>query len=425
MNNEERLIGQEIIYALRSGAVPQRALTHVAVMDSSITSEINNHLTYVEQGNTSFKFICGDYGSGKTFHCYAIAEHSLEKGFATSVIDVSQGTFSSPLSMYRLIIQNLHINEKRTASAISDILEKWLFGIQKKLEKLDGLKITGPTREKALERLGKEIEKELVEFSQLDITLANVVKAYFYGKVSKDETLCEAALKWLKASPNLTNDEKKSLGLKKDITDETVSTMMMALATIIHKSGCAGWVLVFDELTTLQRLPNAKQRVDSYEILRKYIDEIAAKKYPYCFFIFAGITRLFDDPKFGIKSHEPLYGRITSPKILPGFSSSKENIIRLKGFDAQSIVAVARKIIKLHSLVYDWNPTEKVSDAFLKTLSEYMTTSFGDIIKEKPRKVLQELICFLDKLEENPELDPNTYLKEKEPVFMKEMEAPS
>jgi hypothetical protein len=60
-------------------------------------------------------------------------------------------------------MQNIHVNEKQTASAISDILEKWLFGIQKKLEKLDGLKISGATKDKALERLGKEIEKE---FSQ-------------------------------------------------------------------------------------------------------------------------------------------------------------------------------------------------------------------------------------------------------------------
>ena len=423
MNNEERLIGQEIIYALRSGAVPQRALQRIAIFNPAIWSEIEDHLLYVKQGHSSFKFLYGEYGSGKTFHCYAIAENSMQKGFAASVIDISQGSFNSPLSMYRLIMQNIHVNEKQTASAISDILEKWLFGIQKKLEKLDGLKISGATKDKALERLGKEIEKELAEFSLMDITLANVVKTYFFGKVKRDESLCEAALKWLKANANLTNDEKKALGLKKDINDETAPIMMAAVASIIRKAGYSGWVVVFDELTVIQKLANLKQRNECYEIIRKYIDDIAGQKYPGCFFIFAGIAKLYDDPKFGIKSHPALYGRITTPKILPDFTSAKENIIRLKGFDAESILAVSKKVIQLHAMVYDWNPTAKVSDAFLKQLSEYMTSSFGEIIKIKPRIVLKELISFLDKLHENPDLDPNVYLEEKEPAFLAEMEA--
>ena len=119
MNNEERLIGQEIIYALRSGAVPQRALAQIAVFNQAVWSEIEDHLSYVKQGHASFKFLYGDYGSGKTFHCYAIAENALGNGFATSVVDVSQGSFHSPLSMYRLVMQNLHVREKHTASAIS------------------------------------------------------------------------------------------------------------------------------------------------------------------------------------------------------------------------------------------------------------------------------------------------------------------
>lgn len=423
MNNEERLIGQEIIYALRSGTVPQRALAQIAVFNQAILSEIRDHLSYVKQGHTSFKFLCGDYGSGKTFHCYVIAENALQQGFAASVIDITQGSFNSPLSMYRLMMQNLHVNEKQTASAISDILEKWLFGIQKKLEKLDGLKIAGPTKDKALERLGKEIEKELAEFSLMDITLANVVKTYFYGKVKRDESLCEASLKWLKANANLTNDEKKTLGLKKDINEETVPVMMAAIASIIRKAGYSGWVVIFDELTVIQRLANSKQREECYEIIRKYIDDVAGQKYPSCFFIFAGITKLYDDPKYGIKSNQALYERITAPKILPDFTSAKENIIRLKGFDAESILAVSKKVIQLHAMVYEWNPIEKVGDLFLKQLSEYMTSSFGEIIKIKPRIVLKELISFLDKLHENPNLDPNAYLKEKEPAFLEEVEA--
>lgn len=425
MVNEERLVGQEIILALRSGAVPQRALAHVAVFDTAIWSEIDEHLSYVKMGRSSFKFICGDYGTGKTFYCYAIADHALQAGYATSVVDVSQGIFSSPLSMYRFLMQNLRVHEKRTASAVSDILERWLFRLQKKLEKIDGLKIIGTTKDQALAQFGKAIEKELAEFGQKDITLANVVKAYFYGKVRRDETLCEAALKWLKANTNLTNDEKKILGLRRDIDDESVPTLMKAFASIIRKAGYSGWLLVFDELTVIQRLSNLKQREESYEILRKYVDDIAAAEYQGCFFIFAGTPKLFEDPKYGIKSHKALYERIMSPEILPGFSSAKENILRLKGFDAQSIVAVARKIITLHSLVYEWNPGDKVSEAFLNKLSVYMTTSFGDRIKEKPRKVLRELIHFLDILRENPDLDPEAYLKEKEPAFLAEMEESS
>ena len=59
------------------------------------TKEIQNQLEYIKQNRSDFKFINGDYGSGKTFLCSLVREHALKDNFLVSVLTISQEEYYS------------------------------------------------------------------------------------------------------------------------------------------------------------------------------------------------------------------------------------------------------------------------------------------------------------------------------------------
>ncbi len=61
------MISSEVIKALRNGTVPLEGTELIAVGIDKELNEIENQLDKVKSGSSDFKFIIGDYGSGKTF----------------------------------------------------------------------------------------------------------------------------------------------------------------------------------------------------------------------------------------------------------------------------------------------------------------------------------------------------------------------
>ena len=58
---------ETIIQALRSGVVPRIGLQHIQVGRNEELKSIINDVITILDGGTSFRFVIGEYGSGKTF----------------------------------------------------------------------------------------------------------------------------------------------------------------------------------------------------------------------------------------------------------------------------------------------------------------------------------------------------------------------
>ena len=64
IKNKER---EAIIQSLRSGVVPKIGLQHIQVGRSEEIKSFVRDIQSVSEGGSSFRFVIGEYGSGKTF----------------------------------------------------------------------------------------------------------------------------------------------------------------------------------------------------------------------------------------------------------------------------------------------------------------------------------------------------------------------
>src|SRR5260370_31287358 len=88
----------EIVEALRIGAVPKRGLELFAVGLERFEKAIDEELDAVAAGRGRFKAVRGDYGSGKTFFARWLEHRALDKGFATTLVQISE----SDTPLYRM-----------------------------------------------------------------------------------------------------------------------------------------------------------------------------------------------------------------------------------------------------------------------------------------------------------------------------------
>ncbi|MFQ5684959.1 MAG: BREX system ATP-binding domain-containing protein, partial [Candidatus Binatia bacterium] len=203
----------EILSALRMGSVPAVGLNELAVGREPELAELQEQLDYISQGKSGLKFVCGDFGSGKSFFCSLVRERAFEDGFAASSVVVSP---SLPLQKLDVVVgktfDGLRLPEKRIACALSDLLERWLLKLLKRVATLEGLSITDS---QSLPHLNKllvaKIEENLSAVHGLDTSFANAVKAYMQARIQHDNGLANDALGWLKGSRNLAASRKQAL----------------------------------------------------------------------------------------------------------------------------------------------------------------------------------------------------------------------
>ena len=81
---------REIIDALRFGTVPRRGLELFAVGLEPFEKVIDEELEMAAAGKGRFKAVRGEYGTGKTFFARWIEHRALEKGFATTLVQISE-----------------------------------------------------------------------------------------------------------------------------------------------------------------------------------------------------------------------------------------------------------------------------------------------------------------------------------------------
>jgi P-loop Domain of unknown function (DUF2791) len=81
---------QDIIDALRRGAVPVNGLDVLAVGLDRFVRSVDDDLDRVAKGGSVFKAVRGEYGAGKTFFTRWLAERAKRLGFATAEVQVSE-----------------------------------------------------------------------------------------------------------------------------------------------------------------------------------------------------------------------------------------------------------------------------------------------------------------------------------------------
>ncbi len=319
---------RDLVNALRNGTVPAYGLRDLAVgIDEPLTA-LTDQLDYVAGGATALRFIEGGYGSGKTFLCSLLREEALERGFVATFIVVSP---DSPLGkleiVYSRIMDGIRTSAKRSSTALTDVLEKWLLREYRRAREIIGSGHAGEIHDYVL----SQIEHKLRSISNAAPGVAAAVKAYYEASRDRDLALTRSAAAWLRGSHTVPLDVRKRLGVRGGIGAEDLYGAVKAVALIICEAGYQGFLIVIDEVETVQRLSHKRQREDAYEVIRVLVDGAGENRFPGCFFVFTGTEQCFQDPVQGMRSYEALAERIERPETFTDQSTSRQPILQLTG----------------------------------------------------------------------------------------------
>src|SRR6478735_1176275 len=78
-----------LINSLGAGVVPRLGLEHIAVGREKELQSLSQNLDDISEGVAAFRFIIGNYGSGKSFMLQMLRNRAMEQGFVVADADLS------------------------------------------------------------------------------------------------------------------------------------------------------------------------------------------------------------------------------------------------------------------------------------------------------------------------------------------------
>jgi polynucleotide 5'-kinase involved in rRNA processing len=82
-------ISTVLINSLGAGVVPRVGVEHIAVGREKELKSLLQNLDDIAEGVGAFRFIIGNYGSGKSFMLQMIRNRAMEQGFVVADADLS------------------------------------------------------------------------------------------------------------------------------------------------------------------------------------------------------------------------------------------------------------------------------------------------------------------------------------------------
>jgi hypothetical protein len=398
---------REIIDALRIGTVPRRGLELFAVGLERFEKAIDEDLESVAAGKGRFKAVRGEYGTGKTFFARWLEHRALDKGFATTLVQISET--DTPLyrmeTVYRRAIEALQTKEWADG-AFRSLIDRWFFQLEE--EVLAHAKVD-PNNDAAVEReVGNLLEQRLRVVSGTQPQFAAALRACHAARVRGDQAAAEGLVAWLMGQPNVGAGVLRPANLKGDLDHDSAAGFFRGQLEVLRQTGRRGLLLVLDEVETIQRV-RADSREKSLNALRQLIDDLAAERYPGLYVLITGTPLFYDGPQ-GIKRLRPLADRLhTVFPPDPKFDSGRAPQIRLQPFDMDKLVTVGERVRELYPSEAADRIVAKVDDGVLRALAATVSGHLGGKVGVAPRIYLRRLVSLLDQVDEHADFEPKEH----------------
>lgn len=406
----------DILVALRDGTVPGEGIEKISVGNDSILSEADSQIDRVKIGKSGFKFLIGDYGSGKTFLSKLIQQKAFDKGFVVSYNTISQETpFQKFEDLFKRIMDHMQTRDYRVASALSLMIEEWLLQLEDNLIEAEHLHRNQDTQ-KLCTLMESKINDQLSQIGEQESSFTRAIRGYYKARLSRDNELAQSSLAWLKGE-HVRADLKKEIEIKGDMNKSSAITFFQTWIRMIKTIGYSGLVIIFDEMETIQKLRTIDLRLEAYKNLRLFIDESDKNSFPNCYFLFTG-TNSFLEGERGIKSYEPLFQRIFIEKDKT-FPNHREPILYIDRMSKDSLFQISKKISSIHGEVYHWNPDNKITEPFLSKMIHDLTIDPETKGRIYPRGFIRTFIDILDKAQQFKDYKPEDMFQFTEEILQK------
>ena len=397
-----RRIATTLMNSLKGGVVPRIGLGYIAVGREQEIKALLNDVEIIEEGGSTFRFLVGRYGSGKSFLLQTIRTHVMDRGFVVIDADLSperrlMGTKGQGLATYKELIQNMSTKTKPDGQALPLILEKWISGIKAEVmpEDLSQEEFSKKVKSKIFENINK------LEGMVHGFDFAKVITMYYEAYEEADDEKKSKVLKWFRGEYSTKTEAKNELGINIIITDDNWYEYVKLFATFLVNAGYKGMLMLIDELVNLYRIPTSVTRQYNYEkILMMYNDTLQGKA-KHLGIIMGGTPQCVEDTRKGIFSYDALRSRLTDGKFASEDTVNLLSpIIRLKRLTPDEMYILIEKLRGIHSDLHEYK--SELSEENLMDFIKIEYERVGANTNITPREVIRDFIELLDILYQNP-----------------------
>lgn len=393
-----RRIAQVVLNSLKGGVVPRVGLPYVAVgRDKEIEAFLHDE-EIIAEGGSSFRFIVGKYGSGKSFLLQTVRNYVLDKNFVVVDADLTperrfQGTGGQGLATYRELLKNMSTRTKPEGGALSLILDKWISGVQLDVIKDKGLSPDDPELSGLTE---KKIMEDIYSLNDMvhGFDFAKLIIFYYRAYVDGNDELKLKLIKWFRGEYMTKTDAKRELGVNIIISDDDWYDYLKLFALFMTKAGYSGLYIMIDELVNIFKITNSITRQNNYEKMLSMYNDCLQGKASHMGIIMCGTPECMQDTRRGVYSYEALRSRLSEGRFSGEYKDMLAPVISLKPLSYEEMYILIEKLSVLHSDLYDYQM--RISH---EEMVGFLKFEFERIGAEKlitPREVIRDYIEILD-----------------------------
>lgn len=396
-----RRISGAILNSLTGGVVPRVGLEYITVGRKKEIAALLGDIEAIAEGGSSFRFICGRYGSGKSFLLQVVRNYAMEKNFVVADADLSPerrltGSRGEGLATYRELMHNLSTRTRTEGGALPLILEKWISGVKAEVAR------SFPQDEAFDSRVERKILDAVEGMRGMvnGFDFARVVTLYWQGAREGDDDRKSAALRWFLGEYQTKSEARRELGVGVIPCDENWYDFLKLTSQFMRTAGYSGLLLFLDELVNLYKLPNSITRQYNYEkLLNMYNDTMQGRAQNIG--IFAGVTpQCVEDARRGLFSYEALKSRLEAGRFSSGCSDVLGPVIRLETLTNEELLLLIEKLAGIHALHYGYK--RAVSDDELVAFLKAELSRMGADTLLTPREITRDFLELLNVLYQNP-----------------------
>ncbi len=387
---------ETIIQSLKSGVVPRAGLQHIQVGRNEELKSFIKDIDTISDGGTPFRFVIGEYGSGKTFFLSLVRSIALEKGLVTMHADLSptkrlHGSDGQPRMLLAEMINNLSTRTKPDGNALQNIIERFISNAKEEATS---------TGRNAYDIIAEKLN-ELSDYTG-GYSFITVIKKYLEGYENGNQDLMNSSLKWLKAGYTTKTDTLKELGLREFISDASFYNTLKLYSVLVRKAGYKGLLICMDEMVNLYKIPNSVSRKANYEEILSMLNNTLQGTFSNIGFIMGGTPEFLTDNIRGLYSYEALRSRLSENSFSKqlGVTDYNSVVLRLASLTKEELYLL---LINLrHVFANGKEENYLLPDEGLLAFLHHCANKIGESYFRTPRTTIKSFLDLLSVLEQYP-----------------------
>lgn len=387
---------ETILQSLKSGVVPRIGLQHIQVgRNEELKSFIKDIETIADEG-TSFRFVIGDYGSGKTFFMQLVKSIAVEKGLVTFHADLSpnkrlHSSDGQARTLFSELVVSASTRTKQDGNALLNILERFISNAREESEH------SGKSVSDIIYLKLGELKDHVGGYD-----FAKVIGKFWEGYESGNDTLKDNALRWFKAEYTTKTDALRDLGVRTFISDASFYDTLKLYAVLVKQAGYKGLLVCLDEMVNLYKISNSVSRKSNYEEILRMLNDSLQGSFSNLGFILCGTPEFLTDGNRGLYSYEALKSRLSENVFAKQFGVTDYNsiVLRLSNLTQEEMLILLRN---LRHVFATGDPDKYlVPDETLMAFLQHCSNKIGDSYFRTPRNTIKGFLDLLSTLEQYP-----------------------